>query len=63
METEKLTLSVEEAGRLLGISRPLAYEMVHAGKLPILRFGKRMLVPKRALEQLLQTQDNPKPSQ
>ena len=60
METERLTVNVEEAAKRLGIGRSLAYEMVHTGKLPILRFGKRMLVPKRALELLLQSQDNPR---
>jgi len=38
----------------LGISRGLAYQMVHQGKMPVLRFGRRMVVPKKVLEQLLE---------
>jgi len=34
MELERLTLTVEEAGELLGISRALAYEMARTGRLP-----------------------------
>jgi excisionase family DNA binding protein len=54
MSGDKLTYSVEEAARVLGISRNLAYGMVHTGALPVLKLGKRLLVPKRALEKLLE---------
>ena len=54
MDDSKLTLSVEEAATVLGISRGLAYEMVKTGKIPSVRFGKRVLVPRRALEKLLE---------
>ena len=53
MERERLTLTVEEAGRLLGISRALAYELVARGELPSLRLGRRIVVPRRALERLV----------
>jgi excisionase family DNA binding protein len=54
MERERLTLTVEEAGELLGISRALAYEMARTGRLPALRFGKRIVVPKKAIETMLE---------
>ncbi|MBL7061238.1 MAG: helix-turn-helix domain-containing protein [Dehalococcoidia bacterium] len=54
MTTEKLTFTVEEAGKLLGISRALAYQMVHTGQLPTLRFGKRLVVPKKAVQDMLE---------
>ncbi|MFO8102067.1 MAG: helix-turn-helix domain-containing protein [Dehalococcoidia bacterium] len=50
---EKLTLTVEESARLLGISRGLAYELARTGQIPVIRFGRRMLVPRAALERLL----------
>ena len=50
---ERLTLTVEEAAHLLGISRGLAYEMARCGKLPVIRFGRRLLVPRRSLENIL----------
>ena len=53
MEQERLTLTVEEAGELLGISRSLAYEMARTGGLPTLRFGKRIVVPRKAIESML----------
>lgn len=48
-----LVLTVEEAGRLLGISRGLAYELVARGELPHLRLGRRIVIPRTALEALL----------
>ena len=53
IENTKLTLKVEEAANLLGISRGLAYEMVRLGKIPSIRFGHRLLIPRRALNRLL----------
>lgn len=50
---ERLVWSVEEAGRLLGISRAHAYELVARGEIPHLRLGRRLVVPKRALEAML----------
>lgn len=54
---EPLALTVEEAARLLGISRTLAYESVARGDLPAVRLGRRIVVPRRALEQLLAPPD------
>lgn len=49
----RLALTVAEAGAVLGISRALAYELVARGELPSLRLGRRLVVPKRALLELL----------
>jgi excisionase family DNA binding protein len=38
-------ITVEEAGRLLGLGRSAAYEAVARGELPTIRFGRRLLVP------------------
>jgi excisionase family DNA binding protein len=54
MDGKRLTITVEEAAKLLGISRGLAYEMARIGRLPAIRFGKRLVVPKHAIEKLLQ---------
>lgn len=48
MDTNRLTLTVEEAAQLLGISRALAYELVARHELPSLRLGRRIVVPRRA---------------
>lgn len=50
---EPLTYKIEEAGRLLGIGRNQAYEAAKAGQIPSIKIGKRILVPKAALERLL----------
>jgi len=54
MATERLTITVDEAAKELGISRALAYEMARTGKLPTLRFGRRFVVPRKAIDQLLE---------
>jgi excisionase family DNA binding protein len=53
MDQERRVWTVAEAGRLLGISRAHAYELVARGELPHLRLGRRLVVPKHALEALL----------
>lgn len=52
-ESDRLVLTVAEAGELLGISRAFAYELVARGELPVIRLGRRRLVPKRALLKLV----------
>lgn len=52
-ETDGLVLDVPEAGRLLNLSRATAYALARSGQLPTVRFGRRILVPKAALERLL----------
>jgi len=54
MNEERLTLTVREVACLLGISRGLAYDKCRVGEIPSLRIGRRMLVPKVALELMLQ---------
>ena len=53
MADERLTYTVEEAGRVLGIGRNAAYDAVNRGEIPSLRLGKRLVVPKVALDRLL----------
>ena len=50
---ERLCLSVPEAAKLLGISRGLAYELAGSGQLPVVRLGRRLLMPRAALENML----------
>ena len=58
MGQEKLTLSVPEAAKLLGIGRNLCYSRVRVGEIPAIRIGRRILVPRSSLERLLA---DPKP--
>jgi len=51
---DRLVYTVAEAGELLGISRAFAYELVSRGELPVIRLGRRRLVPKVALLALVE---------
>ena len=53
MDERRLTVGVPEAARLLGISRSLAYELVARGELPCVRLGRRVVIPIRAIDDLL----------
>lgn len=54
MKVERQTYSVDEAAKLLGLGRNQAYEGVHRGEIPSVRVGKRILVPRVALDRLLE---------
>ncbi len=50
---ERLTYSVPEVAELLGISRASAYTHVRTGDIPSITIGSRIVVPRRALDELL----------
>jgi excisionase family DNA binding protein len=50
---QRLGLSVDEAASLLGVSRDLVYDLIARGELPSVRLGRRIVVPRRALEATL----------
>jgi excisionase family DNA binding protein len=43
--TARVTISVEEAAKVLGIGRSAAYDAVHRGEIPHIRIGRRYLIP------------------
>jgi excisionase family DNA binding protein len=47
------TLTVDEAGKILGLNRWTAYAYVQNGTIPAVRLGKRWIVPRHAIERLL----------
>ena len=51
-----LTLTVEEAGQILRVGRNTAYELVRCGKLPSVRVGKQIRIPRQALLDYLSRQ-------
>lgn len=53
IEDYPTTLTVEEAAKLLGLSRSSAYRAAACGELPTLRFGRRIVVPTARLLALL----------
>jgi excisionase family DNA binding protein len=48
-----LTLTVEQAGQVLGIGRSTAYELVRTGEIESIRLRRRIVVPIGALAELL----------
>jgi hypothetical protein len=53
MKENSLVYDVPEAGAKLGLSRNASYAAAKRGDLPIIRIGKLMRVPVKALEQML----------
>ncbi|MDP8931396.1 MAG: helix-turn-helix domain-containing protein [Actinomycetota bacterium] len=47
------TITVEQAGALLGISRRSAYRAAASGHIPTIRLGRRILVPTAMLYRML----------
>lgn len=53
-QVERLVMTVEEARQALGISRATAYMLANTGRLPVIRISdRRLIVPRKALNQLL----------
>ena len=52
-ERDRLVLTIAEAAEVLGISRAFAYELAARGELPVIRLGRRRLVPRKALLAML----------
>jgi len=50
---DKQTLTVEEAAKVLGIGRNNAYDAIKRGELYAIKIGKRLVVPRRVLERML----------
>jgi excisionase family DNA binding protein len=52
-DIQALTVTVEQAAKLLGIGRSTAYQLVHTGDIPSLRLGRRIVVPVAGVAALL----------
>ena len=50
--TGPLLLSVAQAAELLGVSRSTPYQLVAAGRVPVVRLGRTVRVPRREVERL-----------
>ncbi len=52
--SDAVVLSVAEAAGVLGISDDLVYELVARRELPCLRFGRRRVIPRRAIDLVIE---------
>jgi excisionase family DNA binding protein len=50
---KRLTITIEQAGVRLGLSRTTAYMLAHQGVIPVLRLGRQLKVPLVQFEKLL----------
>lgn len=51
---EKLIFTVKEATQKLGLSKNSAYNAIQRGEIPSIRIGRRILIPKVAIDKLLE---------
>lgn len=58
IRTESRTVTIEKAGAMLGISRPTSYKLARLDEfpVPVIRLGRRMVVSRQAIEELLSRQ-------
>lgn len=56
MENKHGCISVEEMGRRLGVSRPVAYNVAHMSDFPAIRIGRRILIIEHQFEEWLAKQ-------
>jgi excisionase family DNA binding protein len=47
------TITVPEAAQQLGISRNGAYEAAKRGEIPTVKIGRRLLVPREAVDRII----------
>lgn len=50
---EPLAVGVRTAAALMSVSPSTMYELIHRGEVPAIRLGDRLLVSRRALEEML----------
>ena len=58
----RTTLSVPEAGAVLGLSRNTAYQAAERGDIPTIRIGHRLVVPAPRLLAMLEVRTEPSPA-
>lgn len=59
MDETKRVLTVEECRRELRLGRSSIYEAIKRGEIPVIRFGRSIMIPRAALEKLLSEAGRP----
>lgn len=54
MSGERPTMTVAEVSEYLGLSTRHIYEQVRRGDFPALRIGHRILIPRRAVDEMIE---------
>lgn len=50
----RLTCTVSEAAKTLGISKPTMYDLIHKGTIPSITVGRKILISRKALSDWLE---------
>ena len=59
--TEQLAYSIAEAATALSLSRSATKELIYSGRIKFLRSGRRVLIPRWALDEFLSSAESPVP--
>lgn len=51
--TTRRTATVREAAQMLGVSPRHLYELIARGDFPVVRLGRRRVIPLRAIDEML----------
>jgi excisionase family DNA binding protein len=54
LENQTLLVTVEEAGRLLGVGRTTMFELIGRGDIKSVRLGRRRLIARKSLESFVE---------
>lgn len=53
-------LSIAEVARYLGVARSTAYQVIDQRRIPVVRLGRRIVVPKARLSEVLLAEGKPR---
>jgi len=56
---ERLTVTVREAAKLIGVSHVSLFNAINRGEFAHIRIGRRILIPRAALEKMLENAGTP----
>ena len=56
-DIESAVLSVNECAKVLRLSKGSAYQAIATGEIPHLKIGRRILIPRVAIQKLLESAD------
>lgn len=46
LRMEQMTYSIDEAARIIGVSKSFMYKLARNNEVPVLKLGKRLVIPK-----------------
>lgn len=50
---EQMTYSIEEAAKLIGVSKSFMYKLARNQEVPVLKLGKRLVIPRHKFHEFI----------